>query len=405
MSSHQRFPRHPENEVIEMTIPPKDIKRLDDPYNENGYAYECLVPVTQAAKLVIGAANPRKQNLEKPLSRKILNTLVQEPKIFHLWNRGIWVAAQRAEYDNQSQTLLLHCPQNIEERYGVIDGGHTKAIIEEFLELAKEQGKPIKPVPYVMLHVRVGVEENLEDMVVSLNRSTQLKEYTLDEYKGEFDKLKAILAKEPFADDIGYVENERTEYDILDVIQRLTLLCAPIYPNAGDSHPTVAYSSKAKCLQQFVREKAKYLAMKPIIGDCFRLADQIEVLLPEVSGSERFGRFNFARKQKPRIPASLKATPTNRVVDKWTSCYAVSEAVIYPLVASLRVLVRSKADGTVIGWRQDPVRFFKKHGDELFAVVRRYYEEEGKSLTALGKKSEFWARLHHVAYVSLHPED
>lgn len=405
MSSPQRSPLV--SETIEVHIPPKDIKRLDDPHDDNRYAYECQVPVSEAAKLIIGTANPRKQDREKPLSQEILRTLQTEPDMFHLRNRGIWVAAEHAEYDNQRQLLTLRCPQKDEDRYGVVDGGHTWAMIDEFLKwLAAEQDDGAKrPTPYVMLHVRVGVEDELEQMVVSLNRSSQLKEYALDDFKGEFDEIKAVFSKFPFGQDIGFTENEFKEYDVLQVIQRLTLFCVGIYPNRGDSHPVVAYSSKAKCLQQFTRMKDKYLALKPIMADCFRLVDQVEVLLPEVSGSERFGGFNFVRKQKPRVAGSLKGIATNRTTDDWRSTYSVSEAVLYPLAASLRVLVRAKADGSVLGWRQDPVKFFRENGRELFEYVRRYYDTAGKSLTALGKNAEFWAKLHHAAYVALHPED
>jgi hypothetical protein len=406
MSTPARVPLFKQSGTIELRIPPKDIKRLDDPHDENRYAYECQVPVSEAAKLIIGSANPRKQDLGKSLSRDILRTLQTEPELFHLRNRGIWVAAARAEYDNQKQALTLHCPQDSDQRYGVVDGGHTKAIIDEFLNsLAEQSSDQHRPTPHVILHVRVGVEDALEEMAVSLNRSTQLKEYALDDFKGEFDELKAIFSKTPFANDIGYTENEDKEYDVLDVIQRLTLFCVGIYPNRGDAHPVVAYSFKAKCLQQFVKSKASYLALKPIMAECFRLPDQIEVILPEVSGSERFGNFNFVRKQKPSVAPSMKNVPTNGVADNWRSGYNVSEAVLYPLAAALRVLVRAKPDGTVLGWRQDPVKFFKANGGELFDFVRKYYEGAAKSLTALGKNSEFWAKLHHSAYVALHPED
>lgn len=406
MPTRVRFPRYSESDVIQLQIPPKDIKRLDDPHDDSRYAYECQVPVTEAAKLVIGSANPRKQDLRKSVSRDILRTLQTEPELFHLRNRGIWVAAERAEYDNQKQSLTLHCPQDSDQRYGVVDGGHTKAIIDEFLRAAVERpADSPRPVPHVILHVRVGVEDALEEMAVSLNRSTQLKEYALDDFKGEFDELKAIFEKAAFANDIGYTENEAREYDVLDVIQRLTLFCVGIYPNRGDAHPIIAYSSKAKCLQQFVRSKDSYLALRPIMAECFRLPDQLEVLLPEVSGSERFGNFNFVRKQRPILAPSLKSVPTNGVAENWKSAYSVSEAILYPLSASLRVLVRAKADGTVLGWRQDPVKFFKVNGGDLFEYVRKYYDGAAKSLTALGKNSEFWAKLHHSAYVALHPED
>ena len=393
--------------TIELKIPPKDIKRLDDPHDDNRYAYECQLPVTEASKLLIGSANPRMQDLEKPLSQQILSALETTPEEFHLKNRGIWVAARRAEYDNQTQILRLECPQNTDQRYGVVDGGHTKALIDRFLVQLKENSvvsSTLKPMPYVMVHVRVGVEENLEDMVVCLNRSAQLKEYALDDYKGHFDQIKKIFKSQPFEDEIGYTENADRDYDILDVIQRLTLLCVGIYPNAKDVHPTGVYSSKAKCLQQFINQKEKYLALEPIMADCFRLPDQIEVLLPEIAGSGKFGRFTFAKKQKPRLRPSLKGVPTNGLTKDWNSPYRISDAIIYPLTASLRVLVRLKADGTVQGWRQDPAKFFKQHGRELWETARKQYNDE-KSLTTLGRKTEFWAALHKAAYVALHPED
>jgi len=407
MTTPQRFPRLPES--VELHVPPKDIKRLDDPHDDNRYAYECQIPASEASKLFIGNANPRKQDLEKPLSREILRGLQTEPELFHLRNRGIWLAAERAEYDNQKQSLTLRCPQNAEQRYGIVDGGHTKTIIDAYLRWLEEQKAEgetkSRKTPYVMLHVRIGVEDALEEMAVSLNRSNQLKEYALDDFKHEFDDLKAIFRKEPFAEDIGYTENEFKEYDVLDVIQRLTLFCVGIYPNRGDSHPVVAYASKSKCLQQFVSNKGKYLALRPIMADCFRLVDEVEVLMPEISGSERFRGFNFARKQKARLSAALKGVPANGIVDNWKSTCSISEAVLYPMAAALRVLVRSRADGTILGWRQDPVKFFEQNGRDLFECVRKYYNDEGKSLTALGKNAELWAKLHHAAYVALHPED
>jgi AIPR protein len=117
MSSSPRISRTNESGTIELRIPPKDIKRLDDPHEDSRYAYECQVPVSEAAKLIIGSANPRKQDLGKSLTREILRTLQTEPELFHLRNRGIWVAAGRAEYDNQKQTLTLHCPQNSDQRW------------------------------------------------------------------------------------------------------------------------------------------------------------------------------------------------------------------------------------------------------------------------------------------------
>ena len=165
MSTPERFPRYPQ--FLELRVSPKDIKRLDDPHDDGRYSYECQLPVTEATKLILGTANPRKQDREKPLSRQILRTLQQEPESFHLRNRGIWVAAKRAEYDNQKQILTLECPDDPNARYGVIDGGHTWAMIDEYLKWVAEQEVKPKLTPFVMVHVRFGVEDALEQMVES----------------------------------------------------------------------------------------------------------------------------------------------------------------------------------------------------------------------------------------------
>jgi hypothetical protein len=405
--------------TVRLSVPPSNIKRLDDPHEDARYAYEVQVPITEAAKLIIGRANPRKQDTSKKLARDIMETLQTSPEIFHLKNRGIWVAASRADYDNQTQTLTLLCPQGPgEKRYGIVDGGHTRAVIEEYLaalsadgQTEYESGTPkLKPMPYVSVHIRVGVEDDLEEMAVCLNRSTQLKEYALADFQGEFDDLKKLMDQHAFGKDIGYTENEQTEYDVLDLIQRLTLFAVTLYPNTGEgSHPVVAYAFKAKCLQQYLNNKDAYLALAPIMADCFRLPDQIEFLLPSVSKSPKFGAFNFARaKQKSaasKPAASLKGLAPLNGFKNWNAEYTVSEAVIYPIAAALRVLVRVKKDGTIVGWREDPLKFFQSNGTKLFGLVRKYYDEAGKSLTALGKDSEFWGKLHHAAYVAAFPPE
>src|SRR5579864_4205150 len=127
-----RFPRLASGE-IQLKVSPKDIKRLDDPYEEGRYSYEALIPITEAEKLIIGNANPRSQNTLSSLPKEIRKSLEEAPTLFHLKNRGVWIAAKKAEYDNQAGILSLFCPQTEEERYGAVDGGHTLAVIQEYL--------------------------------------------------------------------------------------------------------------------------------------------------------------------------------------------------------------------------------------------------------------------------------
>lgn len=406
-----RFPRLPAGEVL-LKVNPKDIKRLDDPYEEGRYSYEALVPITEAEKLIIGNANPRNQNTLSSLPKEIRNSLEEAPKLFHLKNRGVWIAAKKAEYDNQSGVLSLYCPQTDEERYGAVDGGHTLAVIQEYLnELRSDSsvtwmadGRPNKiTIPYVPLHIRLGVEDVLTEMVSSLNRSAQLKEYTLANYEGEFEELKKLLHGENFYEEIDFKENGQGEYDALTVIQRLTLFCNGLFPAKTGKHPVVAYSSKAKCLELFISNKHEFLALGPIIGDCFRLPDQIERLLGKVSGSGRYGGYSFVKTlKKPRLAPSLKGCRENGGVKSWATDHEVVSGVIFPMTAALRLLVDRKKDGSVDGWRKDPIKFFLENGKELFEALTGFNYDNPN---ALGKNHEVWGTLYHTAYEALHPTD
>jgi hypothetical protein len=400
--------------VVTIKVSPKDIKRLDDPHDDSRYAYECQIPVIEAVKLPIGTANPRRQDTKRKIYREIRDSLSSSPDLFHIKNRGIWFAAERAEYDNQTGTLTLHCPVAEGQLYGVLDGGNTKAVLTEYVNELKNipdtkldaANNPIlKPIPYVMLHVRIGVEDNLAEMAESLNTSYQLKEFALADFRGEFEELREILDKEPFGKQIAYTENEQGEYDILDVIRRLTLVCRELFPGKTGKHPVVAYASKKKCLELFLANKSQFMALRPILVDCFRLPDQLEVLLPLVSGSERFGNYKFAPRQKARLAPSLVGLPTNGLVKTWASEYQVSPAVIFPMAAALRVLVHGKKDGSINGWRQDPAKFFLKNGSEMFEYLIEAYNNWNKNVNALGKDAKLWADLYHAAYEAQFPSD
>jgi hypothetical protein len=412
MSASPIIKRFPREKDIELRVSPKDIKRLDDPFEEARFSYEAQVPITEAEKLIIGNANPRFQKTTNSIPKEIRLSLQDAAKNFHQMNRGIWIAAKKAEYDNQTGILKLFCPQSVDERYGAIDGGHTLAVIQEYLNDLRQnpevkwsaEGRPVgKVIPYVPLHIRVGVEEILSDMVSSLNRSAQLKEYTLANYKEEFEELKTLLKHENFYGQIDWKENGEGEYDALTVIQRLSLFCNGIFPAKKGKHPVVAYSSKAKCLDLFLEHKREYLALQPIIGDCFRLPDQIEAMLQKASPSQRYGGYGFVTKlKKAKLAPSLRECPEHHLVKSWASEYEVTTGVVFLITAALRVLVRRKNDGTVIGWKQDPIDFFAKHGRELFEPVT---ERDYDNPNALGKDHDLWATVYLAAYQALHPED
>ncbi len=387
---------------IELEVPPKNIKRLDDPFNRKRYLYEALVPITEAVKIPLGTANPRFQNLNSDVSREIRESLAETPETFHQRNRGLWIAARQAEYDNQRGRLFLSFPTEEGGLYGILDGGHTLRNIEMFL--GEREDSDEKPIPYVMLHIRIGVEDELPELSASLNRSYRLKDYSIMNAEGEFDDLRKLLRKKlPFEGKIDFKENGAGIYDIVDVLQRMSLFCKGIFDGDEDKHPIEAYRSKARCLEYFRKNEKEFLALEPILLDCFRLPDQIERLLPEVSGSGRFGGYQFVEPlKKAAVRTSLDGLEPYPDIDTWARKYNVSAGITFPIAASLRVLVRRRSDGTVSGWRENPVTFFLKNGNKLFQPIN---QAEDRSPSVLGKDPTLWGKLYHRAYRCLYPED
>jgi hypothetical protein len=71
-------------------------------------------------------------------------------------------------------------------RFGIADGGHTFRVVEDAIEnLSTLKADSDWREPHVRVHFLAGDPEalSIEDVVEALNTSTQVKTFTLDEYR------------------------------------------------------------------------------------------------------------------------------------------------------------------------------------------------------------------------------
>jgi hypothetical protein len=136
----------------------------------------------------------------------MVETVENDPATFHLKNRGIIYRCEKFEFDNTSRSLRVTVPdltpeqfedlENGDPRFGIADGGHTFEVIQQTVvrknELAEREGWT---EPFVRVHFLAGVsdEVELEQVVEALNVSSQVQQFTLDEYQNKFDDLKEAL--------------------------------------------------------------------------------------------------------------------------------------------------------------------------------------------------------------------
>ncbi len=219
-----------------MPVASEHFRKLADPQGDSHDSYYAYISVKNLPLNLPLDVNPRNQDTESRVARQIANGLVDDWPIFHLLNRGITVSARDVEYDNKTETLSLVFPDPSDD-YGIIDGGHTYAVIKKNLEPHLQS--PQKPDFFdaqVRLEILVNVNSDLiVDLARARNTSAQVRDESLANLEGKFDWVKEVVAKTPFADRIAYRENEEDKpLDIRDIIALMTLF-HPVYAKGRQS--------------------------------------------------------------------------------------------------------------------------------------------------------------------------
>src|SRR5205823_9456305 len=123
-------------------------------------------------------------------------------------------------FDNKTSRLTLGLRDPV--LHGLLDGGHTYNIL-------LEQRESLEEPQFVRLEILEGFKpEDIPQLVDARNTSNQVRDQSLMNLSGEFDKLKKALSKAPYADLIAYKEYEvlangdPKPIDVRDIIAILT---------------------------------------------------------------------------------------------------------------------------------------------------------------------------------------
>lgn len=355
--------------------------------------------------------NPRSQNTDSRVSRQIQGGLLDNSANFHLLNRGLTVTAFDTKYDARSQDLCLELANGY---YGVLDGGHTYAVIRKNIapylvqpvETETEDKAPTKTLErpdffdaFVRMEVVTGVKSDLlVDIARSRNTSAQVKDESLANLEGSFDWLKDILAKTPFGPQVAYKENEDDNIypiDIREIVALLTLF----HPTFQDTEkpPIMGYSSKGRCLELFRNEPEGYQSLRPIIPDILKLYDYIHLHFADLY--KTIGGFGAVGDNKATKSVKLaKVTGVKGVKEGFplfylgqTAFFQFPDGWLLPVLSALRGITSYK---TVSKWKVDPYKFFDRVGKGLVKATLESALSLGRNPNAVGKSRPHWIQLH-----------
>lgn len=387
--------------VVELSPTDNDhCKRLKDPFTAGLFHLETWLPFSEAAKLDRGNANVRPASERKKPFRDMVETVETDPTTFHLKNRGIIYRCEKFEYDNAKHSLRVTIPdispaqfdelENGDPKFGIADGGHTFEVIQQTIarknELMEREGWS---EPFVRVHFLAGSSMEigeLEQVVEALNTSSQVQQYTLDEYQNKFDELKEALKKAGFdVSLIAFRENEEKEWDIREIIQRMACFLKDRWKS---TQPASMYKSKGKALDLFTNEttREEFRKLYDVVGDVITLPEfiQSEFSQGDAVKGRKFGKMKAVKTLKK---------PTVRPGTTYMTEHEMDLAASLPIAAAFRELLELKGDRYY--WRVDYKKVFPLAAEELYKALLNKLRT-AKAVNSLGADTEYWTQASNI---------
>ena len=375
-------------------IPVNSFRKIPNPYKEGpssvSQMYTAICDVKDLPDDLIDwmETNPRKQNTNSGVAKKIKTSLV-ESSDFHLLNRGILLSANDVTFNNYDNTMKLVFTDK--EYHGNVDGGHTLMVILENRD-DLERGQQ-----YVKLEILTGVEGIFEDLAAARNTSTQVQDKSIANLRDYFDIIKEVISTETFKDRVYFMENDDGNIDVGDILAILNMFNLDAYPSM-DSCPVVSFSSKKRCIDNYINlyeqhgdnPENPHVKMKPIMVDIFKLYDYVEAKLPEYYRAKnpngKYGSITGVS-----TPKENRKAPTSKFYEK-TLSHGSPNGFIYPILGSLRALLVE--ENGVYKWKYDPYKVLEKIGPELVSLTVERSRNSGNDPVKVGKDTVNWQTLY-----------
>lgn len=380
----------------------KSFRKLEDPNGRNEKnKYVCYVPVNNVPHDIPMGTNPRDQKLTTNIARGIRESLLSNDLNFHLKNRGIVFSASSVKFDNKTNMLTMVFDH--EEEHGNIDGGHTYKIIKENIynsEYDKKVGSKIENSnQYVTFEMMVDVEEMIEDLAESRNKSVEVDDKSLAELKNKFDPIKDGIGGMPFFNRIAFKQNQQLApgvkmIDAREVVAILGMFDIERY--SRKDHPKQAYSSKKVMLDRYLENPEQFEKFSNIATDIFDLYDYIETDFPGAynEGGGKYGAVKFSGYNDGKVVKTSKFGEASMQ-------YSVPDGIMYPLMAAFRALVEYDPLTDKFKWKRDPFVVYDELREELAGKVMDFTRSLSNNTNAAGKDNTLWDLLLMTTLVQI----
>ena len=235
--------------------------------------------------------------------------------------------------------------------------------------------------------------QELVKLVDARNSSNQVRDESLMNLAGEFEKIQAELKDMAYSDLIAYKEYEvlpNGDPKPISVREIISYLITMDMRNfSRTAHPISSYRSKAACLKHFSEHKEDFEPIYPIAKDVLRLWDTIHIVLPTLYNRVRGDRGGVSGGKFGRLTGVSVSESSNQqlyFVDD-SSRYVIPAGLKYPILGAFRALLDERKGRYFWANGNDPCDLLRGQlGEDLvqtigdFALDAQNPSKTGKSL-------------------------
>ena len=160
--------------------------------------------------------NPRSAVPKGEVPQAIFHTLTEHPLQMALKNAGLYVLAEHVRRGAGGSLLAeIYDPS----RHGLVNGGHTYAMIREAMAGSDLQRLQAAKA-YIPIHIYTGIPDSLiVEMASGLNNTRQVQVASLENLRGHYDAIKTAMNGHRGGDAIRYFEGSPGSVAIADILQ------------------------------------------------------------------------------------------------------------------------------------------------------------------------------------------
>jgi hypothetical protein len=333
-------------------------------------------------------------NLSGAVSRSIVKTLNEMPRIFSLKNLGIYilvddVVSKRITGDKHIVTITLSNPQ----KHGIVNGGHTFSAIRQVIDQETYEGDA-----YVRLHLYMNVpEEDIVELAEGLNKNLQVTQVSLSNLVNKFEIIKTAMKGKRGESEIAYADGDPGKVDVLDVLHILSCFDLSQYPS-NEKHPNDIFGSKQKILDRYCKDiedmNSAYKILIKNLSEFLTLSDEVQKKCAlktsyyKIKGTYKDNRVGSDNHKKDAIFSS--GVISGFIPQGW----------LFPMIAAFRAnLSKSAWAEGEIKWLIDPIIILDEIIDKLAELITSQHRENKNKPGEVGRKATAYDLCYSAVFM------